>query len=110
VPEEVLNGVAIALSLAVAACPVIDARGVRVCQGAPLLGGHHAHGRIVPNVTEDEARKAEARRRLRAALADAELLPEETRDDRALREQAQAERSDADRDAEFVRNKPPHHG
>ncbi len=60
--------------------------------------------------TDDEVRKAEARRRLRTALDGVELLPEETSADRAIRQSAQAERSDADRDAEIMRNKPPHHG
>ena len=62
--------------------------------------------------TDDEQReaqrRAEAKRRLREALDGVELVPEETRDDRAIRE-AQA-KQEADRDAEFVRNKPPHHG
>ncbi len=59
----------------------------------------------------DEARRAEARRRLRAALDGVELLPEETADDRRLREsEAQRRAEDAERDAEFERNRPPHHG
>lgn len=61
-------------------------------------------------MTPDEQRKAEARRRLRAALDGVELLPEETTDERLIRASAQAEREEADRDAEFQRNKPPHHG
>ena len=109
-PKEIFDWVPVTPALAMAAGPVVDLRCVRVGEGAPFLGGHHAHGRIVPGVTDEEARKAEAKRRLRAALDGAELLPEETRDDRAIREEAQAERSDADRDAEFMRNKPPHHG
>ena len=58
-------------------------------------------------MTEDEVRKAEAKRRLRAALDGVELLPEETSDDRIIRRSTQAER---DRDAEMQANKPPHHG
>ena len=61
-------------------------------------------------MTPDEQRKAEARRRLRAALDGVELLPEETTDERLIRASAQAAREEADRDAEFQRNKPPHHG
>lgn len=60
--------------------------------------------------TPDEQRKAEARRRLRVALDGVELLPEETSDERLLRASAQADREESDRDAEFQRNKPPHHG
>ena len=62
------------------------------------------------DLTPEEQRKAEARRRLRAALDGVELLPEETTDERLLKAAAQAAREDADRDAEFQRNKPPHHG
>ena len=57
-----------------------------------------------------EARKAEARRRLRDALEGIELLPEETTDERLIKASAQAEREEMDRDAEFRANKPPHHG
>lgn len=56
---------------------------------------------------DDVARKEEARRRLRAALDGVELLPEETSDDRAIRESVQAQQS---RDDEMVSDKPPHHG
>ena len=59
----------------------------------------------------DEARKAEARRRLRAALDGIELLPEETSDDRRIRvSEAQRRAEESERDAEFERNRPPHHG
>lgn len=58
----------------------------------------------------EEQRKAEARRRLRAALDRVELLPEETSDERLIKASAEAEREAADRDAEFQRNRPPHHG
>lgn len=76
-----------------------------------VMAGPMPFVRIVPDMTgDDEARKAEARRRLRAALDGVELLPEETADDRAIRNQAEAERSEAERDAELRRNKPPHHG
>lgn len=61
-------------------------------------------------MTPEEQRKAEARRRLRAALDGVELLPEETTDERLLKAVAQTAREEADRDAEFERNKPPHHG
>jgi len=58
-------------------------------------------------MTSDEAaRKAEARRRLRAALDGVELLPETTSDDRVQRPAKEERR----RDAEMRRNKPPHHG
>lgn len=61
-------------------------------------------------MTPDELRKAEARRRLRAALDGVELLPEETTDERLIRASADMQREESDRDAEFQRNKPPHHG
>ena len=100
----------VAVSLAMPARPVVNLRRVSLCKRLPLLTTHYAHGRIVPNVTDDEARRAEAKRRLRAALDAVELLPEETADDRVIRQSTQAQRSENDRDAEFVRNKPPHHG
>ncbi len=68
-----------------------------------------AEARKVAFVTEatDDARKAEARRRLRAALDGVELLPEMTSDDLLIRASSQDQDQ---RDAEFVQNKPPHHG
>ena len=59
--------------------------------------------------TPEERAKAEARRRLRAALDGVELLPELTADDQVIRAASQ-QREESDRDAEFVQNKPPHHG
>lgn len=52
-----------------------------------------------------EARKADARRRLRAALDGVELLPDTTSDERDP-----AKPVDGSRDAELKRNVPPHHG
>lgn len=63
---------------------------------------------VSTSIPEDQ-RRAEARRRLRAELDGVELLPEETADERLIRASARAEREEADRDAEFQRNKPPHH-
>lgn len=54
---------------------------------------------------DEEARKAEAKRRLRAALAGEELLPETTSDERDPSAPV-----DTSRDAELRRNVPPHHG
>lgn len=59
---------------------------------------------------EEAARKAEARRRLRAALDGVELLPEMTSDDLLIRASSQSDGEQDARDAEFVQNKPPHHG
>ncbi len=58
-------------------------------------------------MTDDAARAAEAKRRLRAALDGVELLPEETQDDRLIRTSVQAEKEN---DAELQANVPPHHG
>lgn len=55
--------------------------------------------------SNDEVRKAEAKRRLRAALDGEELLPETTSDERDP-----AAPVDGSRDAELRRNVPPHHG
>jgi hypothetical protein len=107
VPQEVVDRVAHALAGATAQRPGIDLLGMRSGEGPPLVRSHCAHTRILQDVTSDEAaRKAEARRRLRAALDGAELLPETTTDERVQRP-AKEER---DRDAEMRRNKPPHHG
>lgn len=75
-----------------------------------IRAGGDAYCSRVNAMTPEEQRKAEARKRLRAALDGVELLPEETADERLIRSSAQAEREEADRDAEFQRNKPPHHG
>lgn len=55
---------------------------------------------------KDDEREREARRRLRAALDGVDLAPEETSDDRAIRESVQQ----SDRDDQLQRDVPPHHG
>ncbi|HQZ84018.1 MAG TPA: hypothetical protein PLB21_00120 [Actinomycetota bacterium] len=57
---------------------------------------------VVADAAQQEARLA-ARRRLQAALSDAELLPETTSDERPRSGMG-------NRDQELLANLPPHHG